>query len=677
MVWPLNTGALRAVCLSALLGAIALTAAPARGTLVTLDPLKYSQTLDLGAKVVQGFYGDLQEIKNANLGSNLDELSVCQQLFQKVASSLVPSRGFTYASEGYRVGTILGGLKAEPRTFSGRIFLPPRNKKAKSPTPVPLVVYQHDAETRRKATPYYRMGDETLAGALAAAAFGFAVAMPDGDGMGVDAGHQHAYCCAQAGATCIIDLIRAVRSQGKGDRIFDDQDYTWDGRIFIMGYGEGGFMAMAAVQELSTHPDLYDFNLTGAACMGGPFDLFDEMSSRLGKVNRSKGNPRPDLFAYLLYSWSVRYPNEFPVDKIFCQDLMDTKKASLMDPGNLKDWFAKGDLGPDELLKRIRYRLTKKTEGDVPPRALMNDAWAGNLDNPDSKVAGRLKENDLRLAKPWFPCANVLMTRTGTNRMVSDDCSANMQDMWQQQGYQNPIEILDLRDVNLNGGFTGGLFEAIPSAFIWIKTGMPRNWSELTDNLLSELVKAFTPDGLPGPTDLLGDLQSDRDADAAPFLLSRLTTGKYRYVVSLDPKWFKAGKVKFYELVKNPQYFDNQKPLDPDMKPSNQKTFMDTKLYLKVSGQIKKANDYFYLDKNKTYYFAIYPGYLKVNLQLRFTGEADSKVKDYLLNISQSFKTKAKPSVSASFTYDGRFKPMITEGAFENVKNKAPFLSLP
>ena len=59
-----------------------------------------------------------------------------------------------------------------------------------------------------------------------------------------------------------------------------------------------------------------------------------------------------------------------------------------------------------------------------------------------------------------------------------------MKKQWDDHGYDQAVDILDLRDVNLAGGFTGGAVEALPAAFLWIKTGMPPTLLAMGEQLI-------------------------------------------------------------------------------------------------------------------------------------------------------------------------------------------------
>ena len=92
-----------------------------------------------------------------------------------------------------------------------------------------------------------RLQNSKLAGAVTAmalAATGYIVVVPDYPGMGIDPG-VHPYCHKSLSYS-VIDMIRAVRDSG----LLQNWQVKWDGRLYLMGYSEGGYATMVTAQEL-------------------------------------------------------------------------------------------------------------------------------------------------------------------------------------------------------------------------------------------------------------------------------------------------------------------------------------------------------------------------------------------------------------------------------------------
>ena len=126
------------------------------GTLLELGDVEYTPFKELR----EDFKGRMQRdlaVRSADFQTLSPEV-VFQQLLQEHVANMVPSRKLQYASVDAR---------GKERTYSGRVFLPSREGGG-APMEVPLVIYQHATETRRKFSSYYQKGDETMLGALAA-----------------------------------------------------------------------------------------------------------------------------------------------------------------------------------------------------------------------------------------------------------------------------------------------------------------------------------------------------------------------------------------------------------------------------------------------------------------------------------------------------------------------------
>jgi hypothetical protein len=470
-------------------GTLALTAAflapvpapaAAPGTLVELGDVEVTPVKEWKTQWESKIAADLG--KRAEDLQVLGPMVVFQQMLQAHVSALVPSWRLRYASRD---------ASGRERVYSGRVFLPSR-KTEDGPVEVPLVVYQHATETRRTFVPYYNKGDETMLGALAAELCGFAVVMPDGDGMGADPSPlKHAYCHAKTTALAVCDLVRAARGSVDGRRIFDDVNYIWDGETYIVGYSEGGFISMAAVKELATNPGYKDLKLTGAACMGGPFDFSTQIRNLLEDAKTPYD--RPYIPAYFLAAWQDLYPGAVSFAEAANPALLKTDPA-----GNVVGWL-KGDLSGDQITPLMQARLTGRKDGLVPARAVLNETWVrANIDNRASRLNQLLDENSL--VGGWKPNAPVLLVHDpfdGTANFSGTDALYND---WAKQGL-NPIGIVKMAVGQTGTGHVGGAMVAIPAAFIWIDAAMPRNLMDLAkDKLTNAIVNAAPPSSGRTPT---------------------------------------------------------------------------------------------------------------------------------------------------------------------------------
>ena len=628
--------------------------APEPGDLLTLGEVEYTPFKGL----TEDYYAELKKdlASRDQDWKDFGPAVVFQQMFQEHVADTVPSRGFTYASVDSH---------GHPRTYSGRVYLPP-HKQGTPPVKVPLVVYQHATETRRNFTPYYKKGDETMLGALAADIGGFVVAMPDGDGMGADPSTEmHAYCHNKTGATCLVDCIRAVMDETEnGDEVFDNVNYVWDGRTFIVGYSEGGYLAMAAVRELTTNPKYKDVVLTGAAAMAGPFNFYASTTTLL--KDDKNGYDRPYIPAYFMDAWASVYPQEINFKEAVNPRLLKADANG----ENIESWLS-GRLGGDQISPKMQQVLAGDPKKEVPAASILETGWLKkNVLDPNSRLAGILKQNDL--VGGWVPKVPVLLVHDPYDTTVTFDNSKAMYDDWFANAGK-PLGIAELAIGKKGTGHVLGAIMAIPMAFIWIDAGMPANVMTMAKDKLKQAIVNSAPTGLEENAQALADSLDDRNENVPQLGLSLVKLdprvkgdlgGPYK--VTFNDYFAVIGKVKFYTLEKTP-------PADwPKQAPS------PLGGYTTLVKEMRKKGDIATLDPGKDYYMAVYPGNGFVGLTLKFAGGPKGKYKEYTINIKQAFKNKvANRSASASFSCNDACKPVANAASYEKPKESVPFLEFP
>jgi len=636
----LRPGTSRWFCVLALAAAFLVPApAAAPGTLVELGDVEVTPVKEWKTQWESKVAADLG--KRAEDFRVLGPMVVFQQMLQEHVSALVPSRKLRYASRD---------ASGRERVYSGRVFLPSR-KTEDGPVEVPLVVYQHATETRRKFVPYYNKGDETMLGALAAELCGFAVVMPDGDGMGADPSSlKHAYCHAKTTALAVCDLIRAAQGAVDGRKIFDDVNYIWDGETYIVGYSEGGFIAMAAVKELATSPSYKDLKLTGAACMGGPFDFSTQIRNLLEDAKTPYS--RPYIPAYFLAAWQDLYPGAVSFREAANPDLLKTDAT-----GNVVDWL-KGDLSGDQITPLIQARLTGRKDSLVSARAVLNENWVkANIDNRASPLSRLLDENSL--VGGWKPGAPVLLVHDPFDETASFSGTEALYNDWAKQGL-NPIGILKMAVGQTGTGHVGGAMVAIPSAFIWIDAAMPRNLMGLAKDKLTNAIVNAAPPIIRENTEVLATTLGMQDANEnrALFPLSRVDCPQ-PYTLGYGDLFYKVGKVKVYTIEKRPVF-------------KNQHESAGTGGYTHLAKELKDRGDTFRMQPNVPYYLAVYPEKAGVDLTLKFTGKPGT----FTANIKQLKNKIFARNTPAIISPSSNFQNRLNRGNFDADNGKS-FITLP
>jgi predicted esterase len=153
---------------------------------------------------------------------------------------------------------------------------------------------------------------------LMTAKAGFAIAIPDYLGYGVSNDEQHPYILKKSSAQVSIDMLKA------STKYMVENGILFNGQVYISGYSEGGYVAMAMAQEIeANYSD--QFNLKGIAPMAGPYDL---ESLAIKEVNATRVMEYPAFLAYLTQAYAnvyddinlselINYPNTDTFNQLF------------------------------------------------------------------------------------------------------------------------------------------------------------------------------------------------------------------------------------------------------------------------------------------------------------------------------------------------------------------------
>lgn len=173
---------------------------------------------------------------------------------------------------------------------SGAIMLPAEGKN------LPLLSLHHGTETKREmvasVSPYNSV--EGLAG-LMIAATGYLCCLPDYPGFGVS-DVLHPYIHAHSLSIASIDFLRAAKSY------FGEKAISLNGQLFLTGYSEGGYVALAVQKEIEQNYAT-EVNITAVAPMSGPYDLAGTVKTILQQSTYNS----PAYIAFLITAYNEIY----------------------------------------------------------------------------------------------------------------------------------------------------------------------------------------------------------------------------------------------------------------------------------------------------------------------------------------------------------------------------------
>ncbi|HLO67532.1 MAG TPA: hypothetical protein VK188_10970 [Holophaga sp.] len=368
-----------------------------------------------------------------------------------------------------------GRQATEPSHQSGRIFLPPAWRAGQG-APLPLVVYSHATTLAKSQVPSTFQGHEWVFGAAAAAYFGFAVVMPDQPGMGGDGGTVHPYLHRASLAHAVVDALGPAREALATDPYATANGYGWDGRVFLVGYSEGGFAALAAAREMEERKAEFggeaEFQLAGTACLAAPVDLSGAVRRQV--ADRDLSFQHPFFLPYLVAAWHAIYGPLMDPHEVLHPRLLETRND-----GSILQWLdgtMDGVAADGAITRRMGAR-----PGQVVLRSLLNPVWAErNLDPPGfeaSPLKRLLEENDV--AEGWAPSRPILFAQSLDDRevppIIARNAMASLGEAARRAG-RDPARLLRFQALAREGsgiGHVEGVALALPVAFEWIGRGAP------------------------------------------------------------------------------------------------------------------------------------------------------------------------------------------------------------
>ncbi len=160
-------------------------------------------------------------------------------------------------------------------TASGAVIVPAEVSSA------PVLILTHGTETKQTAVASINplASPEGLLG-LVTAANGYVTVIPDYLGLG-ESDMIHPYLHAKSTATAVIDCYRAARE------VCQDEGIKPNDKIFLSGYSEGGYAALATAREIENYHS-EEITLTAVAPMAGPYNMsatIDSVITNMGYVN--------------------------------------------------------------------------------------------------------------------------------------------------------------------------------------------------------------------------------------------------------------------------------------------------------------------------------------------------------------------------------------------------------
>lgn len=353
----------------------------------------------------------------------------------------------------------------------------------------PVALYAHGTTTDRKFDIAQLDPTKNAEGVLVAAVFaaaGYLVVAPNYVGYDTSTLGYHPYLIADQQSKDMIDALTAARAALP---VPDVPDSTDGGKLFITGYSEGGYVAMATHRAMQSAGQ----SVTASAPMSGPYALaaFGDAIFE-GQVNQSASVN----LALLIVAYQKAYGDIYtsPADVFESKyaagietllpsdtalnDLEATGKlppalfnsraptpayaiyTPAVAPALLAGVFAAG-FGADNLITNA-YRSAYLSDALAAPDGgfpVVTDGLPAA--NPTDKLRVRLKENDLR---DWSPSAPTLLCGGNSDPIVFFFNTTLMQHYWVGHAPAVAPVVLDVDSAAISGDTYGTLKTAFAAA---------------------------------------------------------------------------------------------------------------------------------------------------------------------------------------------------------------------
>jgi hypothetical protein len=327
------------------------------------------------------------------------------------------------------------GARGESATATGALMLP-TGKDARCTGPRPIVLYAHGTGTE-KASNIADIADSAEGAVIAAvfAAQGYIVVAPNYAGYDISSLPYHPYLNRDQQPKDMADALTAARTALPNTFTPDTSD---SGKLFVTGYSEGGYVAMATVKAMTAAGQ----TVTASAPMSGPYALeafgdalffgsVDIGSTKFAPLyitsyQEAYGNiysnptdiyePQyaPNMFELLPSTTSIAtlFANgALPESALFSNQTPAVPgnpqlTAMLAIPSN--PIFATG-FGTPSLFNntfRVNYSIDATMH---PDGATQTPPTVSLAASPQNKLRIALKTNDMRAGSFWAPAAPMLM----------------------------------------------------------------------------------------------------------------------------------------------------------------------------------------------------------------------------------------------------------------------------
>jgi alpha-beta hydrolase superfamily lysophospholipase len=229
-----------------------------------------------------------------------------------------------------------------------------------TPAPLALLSAQHGTMFRYADAP--SNFPATFTGFELFASTGFVTLIPDYVGLGVSSSVRQSFYDKPSSARAVVDMIKAAQYY------LGQRKVALNPHLFLVGYSEGGYVTMAAQQEIETNAQ-HGLTLTAAAAGAGGYDLPGMLSS----VATAPTYATPAFLALFLQAYNTTYGWNRPLTDFFQAPYAAQLPALLDGTKTRSDIDAALTTSPATLFTPAFYASLGSTSGEPVLKQKMQD----------------------------------------------------------------------------------------------------------------------------------------------------------------------------------------------------------------------------------------------------------------------------------------------------------------
>ncbi len=238
-----------------------------------------------------------------------------------------------YNIDIYRV-TYKTKYKGKTITASGLVSVPQTDDK------LPVLSFQNFTNTLYSEAPSKSPDNIVYQSMTTIASMGYVVAIADYPGFGISEYIDHPYMLKDETTPSVIDMLYAV------EEIINEQKQHINNNLYLIGYSQGAWATINALQFLETQTD--HFNVKCTATGGGPYNL----NIMLDYIMNNDEYSEPYYIANMFNAYANNYNSSFNLNTIF-RSPYNKKIPSLF------DGYHTGDQINRDLSVKVKELFTK------------------------------------------------------------------------------------------------------------------------------------------------------------------------------------------------------------------------------------------------------------------------------------------------------------------------------